>query len=91
MRLSMPKDQEAALAASLDNLEGKFGAQHYLAFEGCRFLFMATNQDGINSGRRRYLVVCCTHEKLLHEATTGPVPRVEQHVNELLREQERKA
>lgn len=86
--LSMSKEQEATLVLALDNLEGKVGAQHYMPFEGCRFLFMATNQDGFHSGRRRYLVVCCTHEKLLHEATTGPVSRVNQHINEILRERE---
>lgn len=44
-------------------------------------LVMLTNEEGIHSGRPRYLVVCVTCEVLLHEATTGPVERMDHHAN----------
>ena len=46
------------------------------------FVFIATNQDGLHSGRRRYCVVCTTCEHLAHEATTGPVENARRHLHE---------
>lgn len=33
------------------------------------------------TGRRRYFVECVTCDRVLHEATTGPYCRVEQHLD----------
>jgi len=44
------------------------------------FSFIATSSTGMHSGRRRYCVVCTTCERLLHEATTGPLERMRAHL-----------
>jgi hypothetical protein len=45
-------------------------------------LVMLTDQEGFHSRRPRYLVVCVTCETLLHEATTGPVERMVNHMQD---------
>lgn len=44
------------------------------------FVAIATNEDGLHTGRRRYMIGCTTCDKLMHESTTGPLERVDQHL-----------
>lgn len=53
----------------------RFRRQHH------SFLVMATDEVGFHTGRCRYLVACTSCGKLLHEATTGVLPRITQHLN----------
>lgn len=46
-----------------------------------QFIVMKTTETGIHSGRSRYLVVCTSCEKLLHEATTGVWPNIQRHLS----------
>ncbi len=62
------------------------GRQQPLDGKGHLFAIIATNEDGFNSGRRRYAVACTTCERLMHEATTGPLERIEQHLREVQRD-----
>jgi hypothetical protein len=79
--LSRPAQaHDAQLDAALDALPAG-GVLHH-KIDGHLFTFIATNQDGLHSGRRRYCVVCSTCEKLAHEATTGPVENARRHVRE---------
>lgn len=48
-------------------------------------VLIATREEGIHTSRRRYCVACTTCRVLMHEATTGPLERVEQHVSEVVR------
>lgn len=48
----------------------------------CEFQVSPTNETGFHSGRTRYRVECMTCSKLLHEATTGPMCRIEEHLKE---------
>lgn len=41
---------------------------------------IATDLFGVDSGRRRYRVECHTCQVVVHEATTGPVIRVKEHL-----------
>lgn len=56
-------------------LEDESGERHSL-------VIMATNQDGLHTGRRRFLIACDTCGTLIHAATTGPAWRVVQHLRE---------
>ena len=47
------------------------------------FVAIATTLDGFHSGKRRYLVGCCTCAALLHEATTGPLSHIVEHLHEV--------
>lgn len=49
------------------------------------FRVTPTNDEGIHTGRRRYKVECISCNKLLHEATTGALERIEQHLREVER------
>lgn len=51
----------------------------------CEFRVTPTLEVGFHTGRRRYKVECVTCEVMLHEATTGPSERIEQHMRELER------
>ncbi|MCP4549528.1 MAG: hypothetical protein GY835_23985 [bacterium] len=44
-----------------------------------RYQFTATTEIGMDSGRRRYRVVCLECGDELHEATTGPMAHTHQH------------
>jgi hypothetical protein len=44
--------------------------------------FTATRHDGINTGRRRYMVECLTCKETVHEGTTGPLQGAAAHVRE---------
>ena len=48
----------------------------------CVFRVNATGETGINTGRMSYRVECVTCSELLHEATTGTMYRIEQHLKE---------
>jgi hypothetical protein len=52
------------------------------AVGGARVLVTPTDKSAIHSGRRRYRVECLTCARLLHEATTGPGPTLEHHLEE---------
>jgi hypothetical protein len=41
-----------------------------------------TTETGIHSGRTRYRVECLTCPEVLHERTTGPGARIQQHTRE---------
>lgn len=43
------------------------------------FVVIPVNETGIHSGRRRFCVVCSRCMVLCHEATTGPIHRMNQH------------
>lgn len=51
-----------------------------------RYVIVRTTEKGIHSGRPRYFVACTTCDKLLHEATTGPACRIEQHFTDVSRD-----
>ena len=46
-----------------------------------RFRVAPTNEVGIHTGRRRFLVTCLTCAEVLHEATTGPDWRIGMHLD----------
>lgn len=46
------------------------------------FVIIATEMDGLNTGRRRCAVACSTCERFLHEATTGTSSRIDSHLRE---------
>jgi hypothetical protein len=80
MRIRMNADNRDAIEREIGLLVP--GSQLKVIYERCRFLVMITNEQGIHTGRPRYLVACTKCEKLLHEATTGPIENIERHVNE---------
>lgn len=80
----MTDEIRAQIDRSLRKLVG--GSQLRVVYEGHRFLVMITNEEGFHTGRARYLVACITCEKLLHEATTGPIENIDRHIRELERE-----
>jgi hypothetical protein len=45
-----------------------------------RMILTPTDLHGVDSGRRRWRVVCETCKTLVHEATTGPEARVREHI-----------
>lgn len=47
-----------------------------------RYRIEGVDAFGCDTGRRRYRVECLECGQLLHEATTGPGPRIEQHEQE---------
>lgn len=57
------------------------GGAYHEKQDGHVFLFVRTCDEGIHSGRPRFLVACETCFELIHEGTTGPVERVEQHLD----------
>lgn len=75
-----PRDTKSELELELDKLPP--GGVLRREIDGHLFTFIATNQGGLHSGRRRYCVVCSTCEKLAHEATTGPIENARRHVRE---------
>lgn len=81
------EEAEKRIRADLENL--KPSEQLYVTGETGdvrhRFVAMLTNQSGINTGRGRYLIACTSCEKLMHEATTGPLERMTQHLTEFSR------
>jgi hypothetical protein len=46
-----------------------------------RFVAIKTKLDGLHTGRPRFFVGCDSCQELLHEATTGPVERMDQHLS----------
>jgi hypothetical protein len=49
---------------------------------GIQFLVFPTTQRGCDTGRTRFFVMCRTCGRVLHEATTGPTPTIEEHLRE---------
>lgn len=47
-----------------------------------RYRIEGRNEYGINTGRRRYMVMCLECGKILHEATTGPRHYIDRHEKE---------
>lgn len=74
------RDTQSDLELALDGLP--VGGLLHHAIDDHSFTFVATNQDGDHSGRRRYCVVCSTCEKLVHEATTAPIKLAKAHARE---------
>lgn len=52
----------------------------------CQFSMSPSGEYGFNSGRPRYKVECRTCGVVLHESTTGPMERVNQHLKERARD-----
>ncbi len=66
------------IVAELDKLP--MGGVLYRRQGDHTFMFIATREQAIHTGRRRFCVVCSTCEKLIHEATTGPIERLNEHL-----------
>lgn len=49
----------------------------------CQFTMVNTGEKGFDTGRPRYLVTCDTCSVVLHEATTGPAERINQHLRDI--------
>lgn len=80
----MNAQQRMQVEAKLEALNK--GEQLRLSIDdGHDVLVMLTNEEGIHSGRPRFLVVCVTCEVLLHEATTGPIERMNVHAEGLFK------
>lgn len=47
---------------------------------GVKFEVKRTEHVAVHSGRTRYFVRCVTCDEILHEATTGPRPNIENHM-----------
>ncbi len=68
--------------------KGKFsyliddGPDEDIEFEvlGVKFEVKRTEHIGVHSGRTRYFVRCVTCDEIIHEATTGPRPNIESHM-----------
>jgi hypothetical protein len=54
----------------------------------CQFSMEWTGQEGLHTGRRRYAVKCLTCNEVLHEGTTGPADRINQHLRDVAKLQE---
>jgi ribosomal protein S27E len=48
----------------------------------CRVVISDTGEVGCDTGRPRYRVACLTCGIVIHEATTGPMQRLEQHLRD---------
>jgi len=60
------------------------GPAEAIEFEvlGVKFEVKPTEHRGCDTGRVRYFVKCLTCNEVLHEATTGPRPNIEGHMEE---------
>ena len=47
------------------------------------FVVTATKEQGCDTGRRRYRVICRSCAVVVHPATTGPRPNMESHLREV--------
>lgn len=71
-------NERRELAARIAHLKiGDAGTFHA---SGHSFAFACLNDQGLHSGRFRFMVACVTCEALLHEATTGPESRIGDHL-----------
>ncbi len=67
-----------AVERDLDKLKPGAVAEYLL--DGHSIVIVATSESGIHTGRGRFFVCCIDCRELLHEATTGPLGRVDQHL-----------
>jgi hypothetical protein len=72
------EEHEDQLELALDKL--LMGGVLYWRQGDHTFMFIATREQSIHTGRRRFCVVCSTCERLIHEATTGPIERLNDHL-----------
>ena len=48
--------------------------------QGCLIAGVRTTEEGIHTGRKRFLLGCITCHELMHESTTGVISRLEEHL-----------
>ena len=49
---------------------------------GVDFRIAPTGEDGMHTGRSRYLVICCDCQEVLHQSTTGPSVHIRRHISD---------
>lgn len=75
----MTEPEQAALEQRLASM--KSGNVHGFVYQNHHFQIVMTTEDGLHTGRARFFVGCETCAVFMHAATTGVVPRIEQHID----------